>query len=127
MILVIDTSSSGIGLALEGASPNLVSTKNTHESSPPVEGCGNAAGWFSQARNSQRYYNLPFNPDLTERAKENRKSGSLPEALFWNQLKNKQLLGLDFDRQKIIGNYIVDFFCASIGLVIEIDDKTSHE
>jgi S-adenosylmethionine:tRNA ribosyltransferase-isomerase len=37
------------------------------------------------------------------------------------------LLGLDFDRQKIIGNYIVDFFCASIGLVIEIDDKTSHE
>ncbi|MDR0967950.1 MAG: S-adenosylmethionine:tRNA ribosyltransferase-isomerase, partial [Rickettsiales bacterium] len=38
-------------------------------SSPPVEGCGNAAGWFSQARNSQRYYNLPFNPDLTERAK----------------------------------------------------------
>ncbi|MDR0967638.1 MAG: exodeoxyribonuclease VII large subunit, partial [Rickettsiales bacterium] len=93
------------------------------KSSPPVEECGNAAGWFSQARNSQRYYNLPFNPDLTERAKENRKSGSLPEALFWNQLKNKQLLGLDFDRQKIIGNYIVDFFCASIGLVIEIDDK----
>lgn len=56
-----------------------------------------------------------------------RQAGSLPEALLWNEIKNKKLNGLDFDRQKIIGNYIVDFFCPQIGFVIEIDDKTTHD
>ena len=100
-------------------------------SSPPVEGCGcavsRAAGWFSQDRDSQKYYSLPYNSSLTECAKELRKAGSLPEALFWKEIKNKKLEGLDFDRQKIIGNYIVDFFCAELGLVVEIDDKASHD
>lgn len=45
----------------------------------------------------------------------------LHEALLWNQLKRKQFNGLDFDRQKIIGNYIVDFFCAEKGVVVEAD------
>ncbi len=34
--------------------------------------------------------------------------------------------GLDFDRQKIIGNYIVDFFCKDLGFVVEIDGS-SHD
>jgi very-short-patch-repair endonuclease len=33
---------------------------------------------------------------------------------------------LDFERQKIIGNYIVDFYCPELGLVIEIDGE-SHD
>ena len=70
--------------------------------------------------------NLPKNPNLKERAKELRKAGSLPEALLWNEIKGKQISGLDFDRQHIIGNYIVDFFCAEKRFVIEIDDK-SHD
>jgi very-short-patch-repair endonuclease/GNAT superfamily N-acetyltransferase len=73
------------------------------------------------------YYSLPHNPRLKLRARELRKAGSLPEALFWNQIKTKKLNKLDFDRQKIIGNYIVDFYCASNRLVIEIDDKASHD
>ena len=72
-------------------------------------------------RNTQRYMSLPFNPALKDRAKALRKAGMLHEALLWNQLKRKQLNGLDFDRQKIIGNYIVDFFCAEKGVVIEAD------
>ncbi len=35
--------------------------------------------------------------------------------------------GLDFDRQKVIGNYIVDFFCASRGVVIEVDGASHDE
>lgn len=77
-------------------------------------------------RNTQRYMSLPFNPKLKERAKALRKAGMLHEALLWNQLKRKQFNGLDFDRQKIIGNYIVDFFCAEKGVVIEADGA-SHE
>lgn len=72
-------------------------------------------------RNTQRYMSLPFNPKLKERAKELRKAGILHEALLWNQLKRKNFKGLDFDRQKIIGNHIVDFFCAEKAVVIEAD------
>jgi len=70
---------------------------------------------------------LPYNPKLKERAKALRKSGNLSETLLWQQLKNKQLNGLDFDRQKIIGNYIVDFFCPNCGVVIEIDGISHDE
>ena len=77
-------------------------------------------------RNTKNYYTLPYNPKLKQRAKELRKSGNLSEVLFWEQVKRKKFLGLDFDRQKIIGNYIVDFYCAEKNLVIEIDGS-SHD
>ena len=35
--------------------------------------------------------------------------------------------GLDFDRQKVIGNYIVDFFVKRLGLVIEIDGGSHND
>ncbi|MGQ4005164.1 DUF559 domain-containing protein [Francisellaceae bacterium CB300] len=57
---------------------------------------------------------LPYNPKLKQRARELRKAGNLSEVLLWQKIKNRQLLGLDFDRQKIIGNYIVDFYSASL-------------
>ena len=69
---------------------------------------------------------LPYNPKLKERARALRKAGNLSEVLFWNQVKNKQFKGLDFDRQKIIGNYIVDFYCANCHVVVEIDGS-SHD
>ncbi len=75
---------------------------------------------------TKNYLSLPYNPALKERARMLRKAGILHEALLWNQLKKKQLNGLDFDRQKIIGNYIVDFFCAEKKVVIEADG-CSHE
>ena len=77
-------------------------------------------------RDTKKYMSLPYNPALKERARELRKAGNLSEVLLWNQLKNKQLFGLDFDRQKIIGNYIVDFYCAEKELVLEIDGS-SHD
>ena len=64
---------------------------------------------------------LPKNKSLKARAKDLRKHSTLSEVLFWNAVKNKQIDGLDFDRQKVIGNYIVDFFCPKINVVIEID------
>jgi len=77
-------------------------------------------------RNRKNYNTLPYNPNLKTRAKELRKAGNLPEVLLWQQLKNKSFKNYDFDRQKIIGNYIVDFFCTNRGVVIEIDGS-SHE
>ena len=77
-------------------------------------------------RDRQNYYSLPFNPKLRERAKELRKAGNLSEVLMWKQLYKGKFKGFDFDRQKIIGNYIVDFYCTNCNAVIEIDGS-SHD
>ncbi len=78
-------------------------------------------------RQTNKYKSLPYNPALKDRAKELRKAGILHEALLWNQLKRKQFNGLDFDRQKIIGNYIVDFYCAEKSVVIEVDGGSHND
>lgn len=75
----------------------------------------------------QRILNLPTNPQLKQRAKELRKQGILSEVLFWNQVKQKKIFDMDFDRQKIIGNYIVDFYIKKLGIVIEIDGFSHNE
>lgn len=43
------------------------------------------------------------------------------ERLLWSNIRRKQLNGRQFYRQKIIGSYIVDFYCHAAKLVIEID------
>ena len=43
------------------------------------------------------------------------------EQLLWQRLRRKQILGLQFYRQKPILNFIVDFYCPSVSLVIECD------
>ena len=48
------------------------------------------------------------------------------ECMVWKLLRKKQMLGFDFDRQRTLLNYIVDFFCYELYLVIEIDGY-SHE
>jgi len=64
---------------------------------------------------------LPFNESLREQAKKLRRTSTLSEVLFWMQVNKKKFYGLDFDRQKIIGNFIVDFYIECLGLIIEID------
>ena len=77
-------------------------------------------------RNTANYMSLPYNSALKDRAKALRKAGNLAEVLFWQQVHKGKFLGLDFDRQKIIGNYIVDFYCAETNVVVEIDGS-SHD
>ena len=48
------------------------------------------------------------------------------EAELWKYLKNSQLQGRKFRRQHSIGNYIVDFYCPSERLVIELDGKVHY-
>ncbi len=75
-------------------------------------------------RKTRQFKSLPYNKSLHELARKLRKAGILHEAVLWQQLKNKKLNGLDFDRQKIIGNFIVDFYCAEKMVVIEVDGAT---
>lgn len=75
-------------------------------------------------RNSTDF--LPSNASLSSRAKAFRKRGILSEVLFWQQVNKHKFHNIDFDRQRVIGNYIVDFYCKSLSLVIEIDGA-SHD
>lgn len=65
--------------------------------------------------------NLPYNPKLKTLLNGKRKAGILSEVLFWKQVHAKIFHKIDFDRQRIIGNYIVDFYVKNLGLIIEID------
>ena len=67
---------------------------------------------------------LPYNPKLKELARQLRKNSTKSEIFMWKKLKNKQLHGYNFNRQKPIDNYIVDFFCRELMLAIEIDGYT---
>ena len=67
---------------------------------------------------------LPCNILLKQRAKELRQAGNLPEVLFWMQVTKGRFHKIDFDRQRIIGNYIVDFYVKKLGLIIEIDGSS---
>ena len=43
------------------------------------------------------------------------------ESVLWSKIRGKQLKGLQFYRQKIVGNYIADFYCPKSKLIIEVD------
>ncbi|RLD43880.1 MAG: DNA methylase [Bacteroidetes bacterium] len=64
---------------------------------------------------------LPYNPKLKSLAKALRQNMTFAEVLLWNELKQKKIYGYDFDRQRPINNYIVDFYCKDLMLAIEVD------
>ena len=57
----------------------------------------------------------------TTRAREFRKAPTAAEALAWEHLRDRGVLGLKFRRQRPVIGFIVDFYCASHALVVEID------
>ncbi len=71
--------------------------------------------------------NLPYNPYLKVLLKEKRKARILGEVIFWKKVRAKKFYTIDFDRQRIIGNYIVDFYVKTLGLIIEIDGSSHDE
>jgi very-short-patch-repair endonuclease len=46
------------------------------------------------------------------------------EVKLWKELKNRKMLGYDFDRQRPNGNNIVDFYCKDLQLALEVDGLT---
>ncbi|MCZ2207812.1 endonuclease domain-containing protein [Cylindrospermopsis raciborskii] len=64
-------------------------------------------------------FHLPYNQKLVAKAKELRKKATIPEQKLWQEYL--RFLKPRFLRQRPIDNFIVDFYCASCQLVIEID------
>jgi very-short-patch-repair endonuclease len=69
---------------------------------------------------------IPYNPELKEYARKLRNDSTFTEIMLWNYLKGKQVRGFDFDRQRPIDNYIVDFYCKDLQLAIEVDGESHY-
>lgn len=70
---------------------------------------------------------ISYNSKLKPLAKKLRQRMTFSEVKLWNELKNGKILNYDFDRQRPIGNYIVDFYCKDLQLAIEVDGITHEE
>ncbi|MER3463990.1 MAG: hypothetical protein C4329_05815 [Chitinophagaceae bacterium] len=64
---------------------------------------------------------LRYNKSLKTFSRQLRNHSILGEVLLWKQLRAGSLMGYTFNRQKPLANYIVDFYCKPLQLVIEID------
>ena len=69
---------------------------------------------------------IAYNPKLKVLARRLRNNSTKSEIILWLKLKGKGLYNYDFNRQKPIDNYIVDFFCHELMLAIELDGY-SHQ
>ena len=70
---------------------------------------------------------LFYNTKLKRYSQTLRKNMTDAEKLLWSKLRKKQLKGYQFYRQRIIGNYIVDFYCAESKLIVEVDGGQHYE
>ncbi|HTV29704.1 MAG TPA: endonuclease domain-containing protein [Xanthobacteraceae bacterium] len=87
-------------------------------SSSPCKGedrRGSAASRFSRTK------------ETTARARRLRRDATRAERKLWYVLQRAQLEGLSFRRQHPIGTYIVDFYCPTIRLTIELDGGQHNE
>ena len=69
--------------------------------------------------------NTTKNSRLTHNARTLRKTMTKEERRLWYEFLKQ--LPVTVNRQKVIGNYIVDFYCASARLVIELDGSQHFE
>jgi very-short-patch-repair endonuclease len=70
---------------------------------------------------------LAYKPQLKLLARRLRAAMTDAEHRLWFRLRRKQLLGVQFYRQKRIGKYIVDFYVPAVALVIEVDSGQHFE
>ncbi|MBR4766541.1 MAG: endonuclease domain-containing protein [Clostridia bacterium] len=68
---------------------------------------------------------LKYNGNLVEKARDLRKNATPWENKLWYEFLNKYTPR--FQRQKIIGNYIVDFYCSKAALAVELDGGGHYE
>ena len=68
---------------------------------------------------------LEYNKHLKPLARKLRGEGTKGETILWfYALKARKMYGYQFNRQFPVGNYIVDFICRKLNLIIEIDGNS---
>ncbi|MCX8092830.1 MAG: endonuclease domain-containing protein [Candidatus Goldbacteria bacterium] len=64
---------------------------------------------------------IKYNKNLKQYSRKLRNNMTDAERCLWQKIRRRQLANFQFYRQKIIGNYIVDFYCPKANLIIEVD------
>ena len=64
---------------------------------------------------------LKNDPQLKQRRRELRRNQTDAEKVFWSQVRNRQFNGMRFFRQYSLGPYILDFYCPTVKLAVELD------
>ncbi len=83
---------------------------------------------MTKRNNKVIHENNKYNRGLKSYAREHRNESTKAEIRLWTELlRNKQMLGYSFLRQRPIGKYIVDFFSKDLNLAIETDGLTHHD
>ncbi|PKN29349.1 MAG: hypothetical protein CVU64_08735 [Deltaproteobacteria bacterium HGW-Deltaproteobacteria-21] len=70
---------------------------------------------------------LYYRTDLKQKARHLRKDLTDSERVLWSRVRGRQILGVQFYRQKPLGDYIVDFYSPKTRLVVEIDGSQHKE
>ena len=68
---------------------------------------------------------LPRNKKLKGFSRNLRKNATLQENKLWYQML--RTYPVRFNRQRVIGNYIVDFYCDKAKLIVELDGSQHYE
>ena len=77
--------------------------------------------FLKEDRKTKSVVMQPYNKNLKLPSRDLRSNMTDAEQCLWQRLRRKQILGLQFYRQKPILNFIVDFYCPAANLVIECD------
>lgn len=70
---------------------------------------------------------VPYTQQALAHAKKLRQNMTYSEVKLWMELRDGGMMGYDFDRQKPMLNYIVDFYCKDVMLAIEVDGITHDD
>jgi very-short-patch-repair endonuclease len=63
------------------------------------------------------------NRELVKKARELRSNMTRAEIILWSRLRSKKIYGYKFRRQQPVFDYIVDFYCDNLKLIIEVDGE----
>ena len=99
---------------------------------PPLKGRGLDKGWTPDSPPLQgrgRGWGLSNEQlaTLKQRARQMRKNPTEPEKRLWREVSGSRFEDFKFRRQEVIGRCIVDFWCPSAGLAVEVDGDTHSD
>ncbi len=120
----LSTSGEGEGDA-HGASEGGEVEGRDIPSRPSTLGEGDARGASAGGEVPEGWYTPPHLwKKLKPMARQKRREPTPAEDMLWQALRDRQVDGLKFRRQHPVGQFIVDFYCAERGLIVEVDGPT---
>lgn len=88
-----------------------------------MEGVSERRGRKEETKMNSNYF---YNKKLRKYAQTNRKDSTKAEITLWKYILKSKQTGYTFNRQRPVLNYIADFMCKQLNLIIEVDGIT-HE